>query len=149
MDRKMGEEKENDDGQSFIAARRDPATLYRSQIGKQALWYFTASISCVSPNRCKQRLGWSRSFGGKVARPRRYSQRSTRLSATFFRKSKIMPFGPLGPSLAPAIRANRGLYKWIKPIATWYADLSGHRRLGLKYDDLRAWNLRGYWHLQS
>ncbi|KAI0693716.1 ubiquinol-cytochrome-c reductase complex subunit 6 [Cytidiella melzeri] len=45
-------------------------------------------------------------------------------------------FGPLGPSLAPAIRANRGLYKWLKPFASWYAGLSGYRRMGLKYDDL-------------
>ncbi|KAI0085478.1 ubiquinol-cytochrome-c reductase complex subunit 6 [Irpex rosettiformis] len=45
-------------------------------------------------------------------------------------------FGPLGPSLAPTIKANRGLYKIIKPFAGWYADLMGYRRMGLKYDDL-------------
>lgn len=49
-----------------------------------------------------------------------------------------MPFGPLGPSLAPVIKANRGLYKWFKPFAGWYANLMGYRRLGLKYDDLCA-----------
>jgi ubiquinol-cytochrome c reductase subunit 7 len=47
-------------------------------------------------------------------------------------------FGPLGPSLAPAIKANRGLYKWLKPFANWYAGLAGYRRMGLKYDDLCA-----------
>ncbi|EPT05878.1 cytochrome bd ubiquinol oxidase [Fomitopsis schrenkii] len=44
--------------------------------------------------------------------------------------------GPLGPSLAPAILKNRGLYRWVKPIANWYADLSGYRKVGYKYDDL-------------
>ncbi|CDO74733.1 hypothetical protein BN946_scf184686.g4 [Trametes cinnabarina] len=44
--------------------------------------------------------------------------------------------GPLGPSLAPAIRRNRSLYQWIKPIANWYANVSGYRKVGLKYDDL-------------
>jgi len=47
-----------------------------------------------------------------------------------------MPFGPLGPSLAPYVRSSRTLSKWFKPIATWYANLSGYRRLGLVYDDL-------------
>ena len=46
--------------------------------------------------------------------------------------------GPLGPSLAPAIVKNRGLYRWLKPIANWYADLSGYRKVGYKYDDLSA-----------
>ncbi|KAI0340635.1 ubiquinol-cytochrome-c reductase complex subunit 6 [Trametopsis cervina] len=45
-------------------------------------------------------------------------------------------FGPLGPSLAPVIKARRGTYKWFKPFAQWYAGLMGYRRLGLKYDDL-------------
>ncbi|KAI9064188.1 ubiquinol-cytochrome-c reductase complex subunit 6 [Trametes sanguinea] len=44
--------------------------------------------------------------------------------------------GPLGPSLAPAIRRNRSLLQWIKPIANWYANVSGYRKVGLKYDDL-------------
>lgn len=47
-------------------------------------------------------------------------------------------FGPLGPSLAPYVRQSRTLSKWIKPLATWYADLAGYRKMGLKYDDLRA-----------
>ncbi|KII88744.1 hypothetical protein PLICRDRAFT_41969 [Plicaturopsis crispa FD-325 SS-3] len=45
-------------------------------------------------------------------------------------------FGPLGPSLAPYVRQSRTLSKWIKPLATWYADLAGYRKMGLKYDDL-------------
>ncbi|KAI0747894.1 ubiquinol-cytochrome-c reductase complex subunit 6 [Daedaleopsis nitida] len=45
-------------------------------------------------------------------------------------------FGPLGLSLAPAIRRNRTLYAWVKPIADWYADTAGYRKVGLKYDDL-------------
>jgi ubiquinol-cytochrome c reductase subunit 7 len=49
-----------------------------------------------------------------------------------------MLFGPLGPSLAPYVRSSRTLSKWFKPIATWYANLSGYRRVGLVYDDLRA-----------
>ncbi len=49
-----------------------------------------------------------------------------------------MLFGPLGPSLAPYVRSSRTLSKWLKPIANWYANLSGYRRVGLVYDDLRA-----------
>lgn len=44
--------------------------------------------------------------------------------------------GPLGPSLAPTIRKSRTLYRWIKPVADWYADLAGYRKVGYKYDDL-------------
>ncbi|KAG6334000.1 hypothetical protein ID866_5083 [Astraeus odoratus] len=44
----------------------------------------------------------------------------------------------LGPSLAPYIRSSRTLKKWVTPVAQWYADLMGHRRMGLKYDDLQA-----------
>ncbi|KAF8478959.1 cytochrome b-c1 complex subunit 7 [Russula ochroleuca] len=47
-----------------------------------------------------------------------------------------MLFGPLGPSLAPYVRSSRTLSKWFKPISSWYANLSGYRRLGLVYDDL-------------
>ncbi|KIM60628.1 hypothetical protein SCLCIDRAFT_123887 [Scleroderma citrinum Foug A] len=43
----------------------------------------------------------------------------------------------LGPSLAPYIRSSRTLKKWVAPIAQWYADLMGHRRMGLRYDDLQ------------
>ena len=46
----------------------------------------------------------------------------------------------LGPSLAPYIRSSRTLKKWVTPIAQWYADLMGHRRMGLRYDDLRAYS---------
>jgi len=44
--------------------------------------------------------------------------------------------GPLGFSLAPYVRASKSLSRWIQPVATWYADLAGYRRMGLKYDDL-------------
>ncbi|KAI0003252.1 cytochrome b-c1 complex subunit 7 [Russula compacta] len=47
-----------------------------------------------------------------------------------------MVFGPLGLSLAPYVRSSRTLSKWFTPIANWYANLSGYRRLGLRYDDL-------------
>ena len=50
-----------------------------------------------------------------------------------------MLFGPLGPSLAPYVRSSRTLSKWLKPVANWYANLSGYRRVGLVYDDLRAY----------
>ncbi|EKM55722.1 uncharacterized protein PHACADRAFT_144432 [Phanerochaete carnosa HHB-10118-sp] len=45
-------------------------------------------------------------------------------------------FGPLGLSLAQTVKANRGLYKWVKPFADWYAGVAGYRKIGLKYDDL-------------
>ncbi|KAH9057142.1 cytochrome b-c1 complex subunit 7 [Lactarius deliciosus] len=44
--------------------------------------------------------------------------------------------GPLGLSLAPYVRSSRTLSKWLKPVATWYANLSGYRKVGLVYDDL-------------
>jgi Ubiquinol-cytochrome C reductase complex 14kD subunit len=46
-------------------------------------------------------------------------------------------FGPLGLSFAPYVRSSRYIYNWIKPIATWYANLAGYRKMGFKYDDLR------------
>ena len=46
--------------------------------------------------------------------------------------------GPLGPSLASYVRSSRTLSKWLKPVATWYANLAGYRKVGLVYDDLRA-----------
>ena len=52
--------------------------------------------------------------------------------------SNTMLFGPLGPSLAPYVRSSRTLSKWLKPIASWYANLAGYRKVGLVYDDLRA-----------
>ncbi|KZT28580.1 14 kDa subunit of cytochrome bd ubiquinol oxidase [Neolentinus lepideus HHB14362 ss-1] len=45
-------------------------------------------------------------------------------------------FGPLGFTLAPSVRRSRTLYKWVKPLADWYANLAGYRKMGLKYDDL-------------
>ena len=44
--------------------------------------------------------------------------------------------GPLGISLAPYIKSSKTLTRWIQPMASWYANLSGYRRMGLKYDDL-------------
>ncbi|KZT65456.1 14 kDa subunit of cytochrome bd ubiquinol oxidase [Daedalea quercina L-15889] len=44
--------------------------------------------------------------------------------------------GPLGSSLAPAILKSRGIYRWFKPLADWYVDLQGYRKVGYKYDDL-------------
>jgi hypothetical protein len=48
-----------------------------------------------------------------------------------------MLFGPLSTSLAPQVKSSRTLLKWITPIANWYANASGYRKLGFKYDDLR------------
>ena len=50
-----------------------------------------------------------------------------------------MFFGPLGLSFAPYVRSSRTLSKWLKPVANWYANLSGYRRVGLLYDDLSAY----------
>ena len=47
-------------------------------------------------------------------------------------------FGPLGPSLAGYVRSSKTLSGWLKPVSVWYANLAGYRRVGLKYDDLRA-----------
>ena len=47
-------------------------------------------------------------------------------------------FGPLGPSLAHYVRSSKTLTRWLKPVSLWYADLSGYRRRGLRYDDLRT-----------
>ncbi|RDB24153.1 Cytochrome b-c1 complex subunit 7 [Hypsizygus marmoreus] len=44
--------------------------------------------------------------------------------------------GPLSISLAPYVKASRTLSTWIKPIANWYANASGYRKYGFKYDDL-------------
>ncbi|RPD65896.1 ubiquinol-cytochrome-c reductase complex subunit 6 [Lentinus tigrinus ALCF2SS1-7] len=44
--------------------------------------------------------------------------------------------GPLGVSFASTIRRNRTLYRWFKPLSDWYANVAGHRKVGLKYDDL-------------
>jgi len=42
----------------------------------------------------------------------------------------------LGPSLAKYIFASKRLYRFFKPIADRYADLSGYRKLGLRAEDL-------------
>lgn len=40
-------------------------------------------------------------------------------------------------SLAPAIKASfGGLYKSLKPLANAYAQITGYRQHGLRYDDL-------------
>ncbi|KZS89870.1 14 kDa subunit of cytochrome bd ubiquinol oxidase [Sistotremastrum niveocremeum HHB9708] len=44
--------------------------------------------------------------------------------------------GPLGLSFASYIRSSRSLYKWAKPLANWYANISGYRKMGFVYDDL-------------
>ncbi|KDN48160.1 hypothetical protein RSAG8_03176, partial [Rhizoctonia solani AG-8 WAC10335] len=45
-------------------------------------------------------------------------------------------FGALGLSLAPQVKASRGLSKFLAPIAQFYAQTTGHRKMGLRYDDL-------------
>jgi ubiquinol-cytochrome c reductase subunit 7 len=45
-------------------------------------------------------------------------------------------FGPLGFTLAPYVQSSRTLSKWITPFAHWYANASGWRKYGFKYDDL-------------
>ncbi|BGP14192.1 Cytochrome b-c1 complex subunit 7, mitochondrial [Rhodosporidiobolus nylandii] len=42
----------------------------------------------------------------------------------------------LGLSFANKVKEARGLYKLLKPLADRYANLTGHRAHGLKYDDL-------------
>ncbi|KAG5639587.1 hypothetical protein H0H81_010789 [Sphagnurus paluster] len=44
--------------------------------------------------------------------------------------------GPLSVSLASYVQSSRTLSRWIKPIANWYANASGYRQYGFKYDDL-------------
>lgn len=50
---------------------------------------------------------------------------------------KMAIFGPLGLSFAPQIQKSRTLYRWLKPVSDWYAQVAGYRQMGLKYDDLR------------
>ncbi|KAF7585856.1 Cytochrome b-c1 complex subunit 7 [Aspergillus hancockii] len=40
------------------------------------------------------------------------------------------------PSLANYIVKRPWLKRWMMPIANWYTDASGYRRLGLRFDDL-------------
>lgn len=39
-------------------------------------------------------------------------------------------------TFASTVRANKPLYRSLKPIADWYANLAGYRKHGLRYDDL-------------
>ncbi|KAK3074801.1 Cytochrome b-c1 complex subunit 7 [Teratosphaeriaceae sp. CCFEE 6253] len=40
------------------------------------------------------------------------------------------------PSLAPFIKERPWLLNWMRPLARWYFDNAGYRKLGLKSDDL-------------
>ncbi|KAF2142454.1 uncharacterized protein K452DRAFT_286867 [Aplosporella prunicola CBS 121167] len=40
------------------------------------------------------------------------------------------------PSLTKFIIKRPWLKNWLKPVANWYTDLSGYRKLGLRADDL-------------
>lgn len=51
-------------------------------------------------------------------------------------QSVLLMFGPLGLSLAPYVNSSRTLSRWITPFANWYANASGYRKYGFKYDDL-------------
>ncbi|KAI9622024.1 hypothetical protein H4Q26_015462 [Puccinia striiformis f. sp. tritici PST-130] len=42
----------------------------------------------------------------------------------------------LGTSLIQQVKANKAIYRLLKPVATWYANLAGYRQMGLRYDDL-------------
>jgi len=44
--------------------------------------------------------------------------------------------GPLSISLANYVKSSKSLSRWVKPLATWYADAAGYRKYGFKYDDL-------------
>ena len=37
------------------------------------------------------------------------------------------------PSLAQYIKGRPSLAKWITPVANWYANAAGYRKLGLRY----------------
>jgi len=44
----------------------------------------------------------------------------------------------IGYSLINWINSSRTASSYVKPIANWYANVSGYRRMGLKYDDIVA-----------
>lgn len=44
----------------------------------------------------------------------------------------------IGYSLINWINSSRTVSGYVKPIANWYANVSGYRRMGLKYDDIVA-----------
>lgn len=50
--------------------------------------------------------------------------------------TQVMWGGPVGPSLAPYIIQSKFWTRVFTPFARWYAEASGYRRMGLKYDDL-------------
>lgn len=50
----------------------------------------------------------------------------------------------LGPSLAHKVLASKTLSSWITPVAQWYANVSGYRKYGLKYDDLSMLPILGF-----
>jgi hypothetical protein len=54
-----------------------------------------------------------------------------------FLLSTMTIFGPLSLSFAPYVKSSRTLSKWVTPIAQWYVNVSGYRKMGLRYDDLR------------
>ncbi|QRV87544.1 ubiquinol-cytochrome C reductase complex 14kD subunit [Ceratobasidium sp. AG-Ba] len=66
--------------------------------------------------------------------PTRLSSR--RSPQTRFYKARNKMYGPLGLSFASQVKASRGLHKFLTPIAAFYARAVGHRRMGLRYDDL-------------
>ncbi|KAJ5653382.1 hypothetical protein N7490_000385 [Penicillium lividum] len=41
------------------------------------------------------------------------------------------------PSFAKYVVKRPWLHRWIQPVANWYTDAAGYRKLGLKFDDLR------------
>ena len=82
------------------------------------------SIRCDDPNRRKYR---NSDFSHSSSQRPTHTHLQHRLSKMF---------GPLNLSLAPQVKKSRTLYRWIKPLANWYAQLAGYRQMGLKYDDL-------------
>lgn len=107
---------------SFIAHLYLPS--YRFQIGQLDRRCAQTRASNASGRPARAHAGANSLYAGHLA-------------------STTKMFGPLGISFASQVKANRTLYKWLKPVANWYASLSGYRRMGLKYDDLRACTLCG------
>jgi len=40
------------------------------------------------------------------------------------------------PTLYHTIKSSRFLHRYLKPLADYYANISGYRQLGLRYDDI-------------
>lgn len=73
------------------------------------------------------------------ATPSKYKHTVSKYKHTrYTRQAQLayLMFGPLGFSLAPYVNSSRTLSRWISPIANWYANASGYRKYGFKYDDL-------------